>query len=493
MLFNSFHFLIFFPVVFFLYFALPRQLKNLLLLAASFYFYMAWKPEYIVLILVSALTSYIIAIYLQKTERQGTRHVLLGISIATNLLILFTFKYFNFFISTANDVSTLFGGGTSSIIHNLILPLGISFYTFQIISYVIDVHRAKLGAERNFFKYLLYIMFFPQLVAGPIERAPHLLGQFNGTHTFDYQQITGGLKLAAWGMFKKVVIADRLAVFVDYVYQSPESFTGMPLILATVFFAFQIYCDFSGYSDIAIGTAQTLGFNLRDNFRRPYAAKSIGEFWSRWHISLSTWFRDYVYIPLGGNRVGTGKLYINIFLTFLISGVWHGAAWTFVAWGALHGFYLIASRLTEDIRAQGVCLFRLYKVPTLHAYLQIVTTFFLTCVAWVLFLAQTMRDAVYIFTHSLQGIGEWFYNIAVWNTAYLNEFVFLGQDKRELLIVVLALAFMEFVHIIQPHTHIRHMFSAYRWFVRWPLYVTIIFFLLVFGKFGERQFIYFIF
>lgn len=302
---------------------------------------MSWKPEFIILIILSTIIDYFAGLKIYGSKSIKIKRLFLCFSIISNLGLLFAFKYFNFFSDSFRALLQQFSIPMDPITLKVILPVGISFYTFQTMSYTIDVYREKIGAQKHLGIFAVYVSFFPQLVAGPIERATNLLPQFFEKHNFEYKRAADGLKLMLWGFFKKVVVADRLSSIVNIVYNDPTSFTGTPLILATIFFAFQIYCDFSGYSDIAIGAAQIMGFRLMDNFKRPYFSRSISEFWKRWHISLSTWFKDYLYIPLGGNRVAIPRWYANLFIVFLVSGLWHGANWTFVIWGALHGIYLI--------------------------------------------------------------------------------------------------------------------------------------------------------
>lgn len=333
MLFNSFAFAVFLPIVFVIYWALPHKFRWVLVLAASYYFYASWNAKYIFLILFTTVISYIAARLLEvANSRKKKRGILIG-TVFLCLGILFFFKYFNFFIESVTAFLSLFSIQVSPVLLDILLPVGISFYTFQTLSYVIDVYKGNAPAEHHFGYYAAYISFFPQLVAGPIERTGNLLPQIKEEHKFDYYQATYGLKLMAWGYFKKVVIADTLSQYVSIVYDSPLEFHGFALILASVFFSIQIYCDFSGYSDIAVGTARLLGINLMTNFKSPYFSQSVKEFWSRWHISLSTWFRDYVYIPMGGNRVGKAHYIFNLLTTFLVSGLWHGANWTFLLWG----------------------------------------------------------------------------------------------------------------------------------------------------------------
>ena len=350
MLFNSVEFLFFLPLVIALYYAIPGRYRWVLLLGASFYFYAAWKLEYLFLMFVSILIDYVSALGMGSTENPRRRKQYLMASLAGNLGILLGFKYFNFFSDSVRAVFEQFNIFADMPYFDVLLPVGVSFYTFQSMSYTIDVYRNRMPPERHLGIFALYVSFFPQLVAGPIERATVLLPQFRETYQFDYARVTSGLRLILWGFFKKVVIADQLALFVQQVYGSPGQWHGPSVLLASYFFAFQIFCDFSAYTDIARGSARIMGFELMENFNRPYLARSIREFWQRWHISLSTWFRDYLYIPLGGNRVLKWRWYYNVMVVFLVSGLWHGANWTFVAWGFLHGSFQVASLMTRRWR-----------------------------------------------------------------------------------------------------------------------------------------------
>lgn len=338
-LFNSFAFLVFFPLVCMIYFLIPgNKWRNLFLLLASYYFYMSWNPTYAVLIFTSTLVTWGCGLLVERNAGNYRRQkVFLVVNLLINLGILFVFKYYNFINESIFHLFSLWGIRWEVPNLGVLLPVGISFYTFQAIGYSIDVYRGDLKAERNLFVYALFVSFFPQLVAGPIERAKNLLPQFRQKHHFDEANVIRGMKLMLWGYFMKLCVADRLALYVDAVYNNIPQHNGTSLLIASVFFAFQIYCDFGGYSLIAIGAARVMGFSLMENFRRPYFAQSIKEFWGRWHISLSTWFKDYVYIPLGGNRVGRFRHALNLFVTFLVSGIWHGANWTFVLWGGFHG------------------------------------------------------------------------------------------------------------------------------------------------------------
>ena len=402
-------------------------------------------------------------------------------------MVLFAFKYFNFFNSNFSALAGFLHLSYPIGIINIILPIGLSFHTFQSLSYVIEVYRGKQKAEHHFGIYSLYVMFYPQLVAGPIERPQNLLHQFREKHTFEYQRVTDGLKLMAWGLFKKVVIADRLAMLVNHVYASPQDFSGLSLIIATVFFAFQIYCDFSGYSDIAIGSAQVMGFKLMDNFNRPYFSKNISEFWKRWHISLSTWFRDYVYISLGGNKVSKWRWQFNLFITFVISGFWHGANWTYVIWGALNGFYLIFSIWTRDIRNRFVMSIGITKYPKILKAFQVGITFSLICFAWIFFRAKNLGEAWYIITHLFGGMD----NVSKYYSQFYELTNVSGFGKPGFAICILSILFLEVVHLIQRHNKIRHILSEKPIWFRWSMYYAIVLGILVFGVFGTNNFIYF--
>lgn len=335
--FNSLEYAAFLPIVFALYWALPHKFRWVLLLISSYYFYMSWNPRYVVLILFTTAVSYAAALLLEKYRNRASRNVILAGTLISCLGVLFFFKYFNFASESVAAVARYFSFSMQPITLKLLLPVGISFYTFQTLSYVIDVYRGEVKAERNFGIYAAFISFFPQLVAGPIERTANLLPQIKSEKKFDYDLAMHGARQMLWGFFKKVAVADVAATYVNTAYDTLHSCTGFDLCAAILFFSMQIYCDFSGYSDIAIGTARLFGINLMTNFKSPYFSTSIKEFWSRWHISLSTWFRDYVYIPLGGSRCSKLRNSFNLLVTFLASGLWHGANWTFVVWGGIHG------------------------------------------------------------------------------------------------------------------------------------------------------------
>jgi D-alanyl-lipoteichoic acid acyltransferase DltB (MBOAT superfamily) len=351
MLFNSLSFLIFFLIVSTLYFALPHRFRWILLLAASCFFYMCFVPVYILILAATIGVDFVAGILIERTPDPARKKAYLIMSIVSVCAILFVFKYFNFFNNNVAALAKVLHWNYPMKTLRLILPIGLSFHTFQSLSYVFEVYRGRQRAEKHFGLYSLYVMYFPQLVAGPIERPQNLLHQFKEVKRFDWQRLWDGASLSIWGLFKKVVVADSLAIYTDTIYNNSTQHTGTSLLLATYFFAIQIYCDFSGYSDIASGISRIYGIELMKNFETPYFAKSISEFWSRWHISLSTWFRDYLYIPLGGNRVSLARSMFNIGVVFLISGLWHGANWTFVIWGALHGFYYLVWRSLEPVAA----------------------------------------------------------------------------------------------------------------------------------------------
>jgi D-alanyl-lipoteichoic acid acyltransferase DltB (MBOAT superfamily) len=477
MLFNSLQFLVFFSIATAAHFALPQRFRWILLLVASCYFYMVLVPRYVLILIFLILVDYIAGLIIERSQGVRRKQVLVA-SLVANIGMLGVFKYFNF---VDQNLAALFNSlGFPYLVSNLhiILPIGLSFHTFQSMSYTIEVYRGRYKAEHHLGIYACYVLFYPQMVAGPIERPQNLLRQFRDEKVFDYQRVTDGLKLMVWGLFKKWVIADRLAILVNQVYASPTDYAGWPLLLATYAFAFQIYCDFSGYSDIAIGAAQVMGFKLMTNFNRPYYAKSIGEFWKRWHISLSTWFRDYLYIPLGGNRVVKWRWYFNLFIVFLVSGLWHGANWTYVIWGGLHGFYLIFSIWTERTREKVAHFFNLHHFPTLRKWLRMFITFHLVLLSWVFFRAKSVSEVWFILTH-------------MFSVSTVAPALDLGLHGIDIPVAVIALLIMESVHMLQRHTPIRHLLANQSGWLRWSVYSTAVLMILLFGEFTSRDFIYF--
>ena len=399
MLFNSIAFLLFFPIVCVLYYMIPVErikMRNLLLLAASYYFYMNWEPAYALLLLTSTVVTYLASLGIGHFQEKRKKKLCLIGSLVLNLSILFLFKYYNFLASNIEAAFQWSGLGMDIPEFGLLLPVGISFFTFQALGYSIDVYRGQTKVERSFPTYALFVSFFPQLVAGPIERSRNLLPQFRQSHRFCYDEVMVGVRLMVWGYFMKLVLADRCGIYVDTVFNNIDKHNGGSYLVASLLFPFQIYGDFAGYSLIAIGVARILGFRLMENFHRPYFACSIGEFWHRWHISLSTWFKDYVYIPLGGNRVGRCRQYFNLLVTFVVSGIWHGANWTFLFWGMLHGVLLCMEKALH-----------IGKRPYsgLNRFLHWLITFLLVCFAWILFRASSLTDAVSVVTGIFNDFG----------------------------------------------------------------------------------------
>lgn len=477
MLFNSLEFAVFFPIVCLLFFAVPMRWRVPWLLIASCAFYMAFIPAYILILGVTILIDYVAGIYLDRVQGRN-RCLLLWVSILSTCAVLFIFKYYNFFIGSFNGIAEALGGSVHLARAQILLPIGLSFHTFQSLSYVVEVYRGRQAPERNFIRYATYVMFFPQLVAGPIERPQNLLHQFIDLQPFDSARACSGLKRMAWGFFKKVVVADRLALYVNDVYGAPQQFTGLQLTIATVFFAYQIYCDFSGYSDIAVGSARVLGFRLMENFRTPYHSTSVSEFWRRWHISLSTWFKDYVYVPLGGSRVSRWRWALNVWITFGISGLWHGANWTYVLWGLLNGTYLIVGELTQGMRDSVLRTVGLARGTFLRHGLQWMTTFLLTCLAWILFRSRSFEDAWYVMTH----LGSH------WDFSRLSTEQFLLRQMPFALGGILILEIGQWINLRFPVVE-----TVERWplLVRWPAYLTLLFTVILCGVYRQAQFIYF--
>ena len=467
MLFNSLQFLVFFIIVTLLYFSIPRKLTVPLLLAASIYFYMVFKPIYILILFFTIIIDYIAGIYLEKLSGPKKRLFLL-MSLIANIGVLAFFKYFNFLNHNLDALLGRLGSETPFPYLQILLPIGLSFHTFQAMSYTIEVYRGNQKAEKNFTVYALYVMFYPQLVAGPIERPQNMLHQFHEKHHFNYQRFKEGLLLMGIGFFKKVVIADRLSLAVDYAYAHPEHQNSLSYALAAVFYSFQIYCDFSGYSDIAIGSAKVMGFDLMQNFRSPYLAKSIPEFWTRWHISLSTWFKDYLYIPLGGSRVKVSRYYFNIFVVFLLSGLWHGANWTFVVWGLVHAIYMVLT----DLKNKAV---RKWRIPIPQGasidLLRTLATFLLVTLAWIFFRASSFHQAIGIIgtIFSFSTAGPWTF----------------GLNANETLVSLLLIAGLVLGEYYRPTIRISR---------EWSYYATLsllLFSCYLLGVFRQTQFIYF--
>lgn len=452
---------------------------------------MAFIPYYILILFITIIIDY----YAGKKigESVGVkRKFYLIVSVIATCAVLIIFKYFNFFNTNLAVIAHFFDWNYPIGLISIILPIGLSFHTFQSLSYVIEVYRNKQKVERNFGIYSLYVMFYPQLVAGPIERPQNLLHQFYEEHKFEYKRVVDGLKLMAWGMFKKVVIADRLAALVNIVYGDVHAYPGMLLLEATIFFTFQIYCDFSGYTDIARGSAQVMGFNLMKNFNRPYFSKSISEFWKRWHISLSSWFKDYLYIPLGGSRVSTARWYFNLFIVFLISGLWHGANWTFVIWGGLHGFYLIFGIISKRYRDLIGDILGLKNYPVLNKMIKVGTTFSLVSFAWIFFRADNLSDALFVIKSILISIPEQIARLLKlnWHAGFTWD---IGLGQQGVFIVIFSLIVLGAVHFIQRDPNVGLALNNKPVWMRWVLYYGLIMAIIIFGYYGPgpKQFIYF--
>ncbi|MEO9571757.1 MAG: MBOAT family O-acyltransferase [Polaribacter sp.] len=485
MLFNSIDFAFFFPIVFVLYWIVAKNLtlRNVLILFASYIFYGWWDVRFLLLIILSSFVDFIVGKQIFKNKHN--KKSLLGISLLVNLGFLFYFKYTNFFIESFVDTFTFIGKKIEISTLNIILPVGISFYTFQTLSYTIDIYRDKLKPTNNWLAFFSFVSFFPQLVAGPIERASHLLPQFYKTYKFDYNVVKSGFFLVAFGLFKKMVIADRAAILVNQVYNNPSEYSGVETIIATILFAFQIYCDFSAYSDIAIGVARTMGFDLMKNFKSPYFSKSITEFWKRWHISLSTWFRDYVYIPLGGNKNGKYRTYVNLFIVFVISGLWHGAAITFLIWGVIHGLIIVLEKSTNKVRINLYNRIGLQKNTASYKLLFSFITFCIVCFAWIFFRANNYNDAVII----LSGLTDNNYI-----KLFTKDLYKLGLVRNDFVILIVAIFSLLFFEIINNRKNIEKILSRQPLFFRWIAYLLIVFILIFYGVYGDSdtsQFIYF--
>lgn len=470
--FNSFDYIIFLSVIFALYYAIPKHnFRLFLLVAGSYYFYMSWNAIFVLLVVASTLIDYVAGILLDKDKSAAKRNLILTVSIILNLGLLFYFKYYNFLAENIAALFTSLNLGTPNLQHSLILPAGISFYTFQSMSYTVDVYKKEKSAERNFMKYALYVSFFPQLIAGPIERAKNLFPQLELKHKFNYENIRTGCFLILFGLFKKIVFADRFAQYATEVFDHPYAYTGFPALLGVMFFSFQIYCDFSGYTDIARGSAKILGINLMENFKGPYLSKSIREFWRRWHISLSTWFRDYLYIPLGGNRKGTFKLYRNLIVVFLLTGLWHGANWTFIIWGLIHGFFIIGERILKPFDI---------NVPK---FFQILYTFAIVNIAWIFFRAVNLEEGLAILTNIFYFDSPHSFNIYIFES-------YIENIEVQISLVMLVFIFM--LHFFEYKKDFSEWVLNLKLIPRWAIYIFLIVCIPLLGEYGTyKPFIYF--
>ena len=485
MLFNSIEYALFLPIVCLLYYKIPERFKKYHLLIASYLFYICWNPWYSLLLLFSTLLTYFCGICLDMFRKELHRKMTLVITIVTSFGLLFLFKYYTFF--NTSMVTMLNSIGVQAQLPNLslLLPVGISFYTFQSVGYTIDVYRSKLPAEKDFVIYALFVSFFPQLAAGPIQRSTSLINQLKAPRRFEYDKVTLGLKTMAIGFIKKMVIADTLAVQVNLVFNQIDLNNAATYVVAAIFFTFQIYCDFSGYSDIAIGSAKVLGIDLSVNFNKPYFTRSIAEFWRCWHISLSSWFRDYLYFPLGGNRVSKIKWYRNIIVVFLVSGLWHGANWTYVIWGLLHGSYQIMGSITSPIRRKVVAKIQLSRLTVLHSFIQGLITFVFVCAAWIFFRANTIFDAIHIFK-SLFG------SIAVLINPYsFADLLRFGSLRREQVINCSCfIGFLLLYDTIDWKFGIWNIVGKMKPFIRVIFYIVVVYSFFWFMSTSSNEFIY---
>lgn len=488
MLFNSVDFLVFFPLVTAGYYLLHPRFRWMWILLASCYFYMVFRPVYILILAFTIVVDYAAGLKIERSEGQSRRFWLIA-SIVANVGVLAIFKYYNFLNHTAHDLAIPLGVNWSIPDLSMLLPIGLSFHTFQSLSYTIEVYRRNQPAERHLGIFALYVMFYPQLVAGPIERPQNILHQFHQWHRYDTTNVRQGLLLMGWGLLKKVAVADRLSPFVDTVYDSPAGWPGISYIIATFFFAIQIYCDFSGYSDVALGSAQVMGFKLMKNFDMPYFSTSVGEFWRRWHISLSTWFRDYVYIPLGGSRSPGVRRYVNLLVTFLVSGLWHGASWTYVIWGGLNGLYLVFEQVTgwvpstQKDRATT-------RSGILRQVIGGIVTFTAISFAWIFFRAKNLSEALLV----VNGLGRDLLTLPshLNDLGYIRANVMLHRPTKEFFTAIVCI-----VALTVAEAALRRAGGLNRLLelprpTRWAVYYATMIGIVIFGAFNSvRQFIYF--
>jgi Predicted membrane protein involved in D-alanine export len=484
--------MIFFPIISLIYFAISQKYRWVWLLITSYFFYMSWNPQYVILLAISTMITYTSGLLIEnankiRDKRRSLQFKKLWVflSFASNLLILFFFKYFVFFTHTTLRIFTYLHIPLSLPTYDVLLPVGISFYTFQALSYTMDVYRKDIKAEKNFGKYALFVSFFPQLVSGPIEKSKNFLHQLNEYHSFDYIRVKNGLLLMLWGFFKKIVIADRLGQLVTTVYNNPGNYKGFEIIIATVFYAFQIYCDFSSYTDIARGSAEVFGLKLSRNFEQPYFSKSVQEFWRRWHMSLTGWFKDYLYFPLGGNRCSKLRNYINIMVVFIVSGLWHGAAINFIIWGMLHGMFQVVGKMLKPVKNKTVKALKLNPKAFGYKLVQVFLTFVLVDFAWIFFRAGTFSVAITL----------------IKNMFYFNPSIFfdgsiykLGLDQKDFFVALLCLGIVIVGDLTQRTRSLRHELSHQTTIIRWSIYFTTIVIILIFGIYGpgynHQQFIY---
>ena len=488
MYFNSMEFLLFFPIVVLVYYAIPQKIKWIWLLITSFFFYMCWSVKYSFLLMFTIVTTWVTALLIGKANKYTgkkkvyLRSIGLASCIVINLGILFVFKYGNFVI---DNLSYLGIQNVSKF--NIILPVGISFYTFQAIGYIADVYKGELEAEKNLGKYALFVSFFPQLIAGPIERAPHLMKQIHEIHKFEYGNAKNGLILMTWGLFQKVVLADRAGIVVNTVFNSYENYPGIWRLFAAILFSVQIYCDFGGYSNIAIGAAKVMGFELMDNFDTPYFAQSIKEFWRRWHISLSQWLRDYIYIPMGGGHCSKKRKYFNIMVTFAISGLWHGAGWNYIVWGLLHGTYQVVGEFSKPARDNLKEILHIRETELLGCF-RCLITFSMVTLAWIFFRMSSLTNALCF----INGMFTDFQLYRIMDAAQWNSLGITAIELWFLSVFIVCLFAVSLIHRRQP---VLKLLANQNIMERWIVYFILIFTIILFGAYGmeeaQTQFIYF--
>ncbi|KAF2325948.1 MAG: MBOAT family O-acyltransferase [Flavobacterium nitrogenifigens] len=476
MLFNSLTFALFLPVVFIFYWSVNKKslkIQNILLLGSSYFFYSCWDWRFLFLLIFSTLLDFFSGIQIEKAKSQYQKKFWFWLSIIVNLGFLGIFKYFNFFAESLKDLISIFGFQVNIWSLQVILPIGISFYTFHGLSYVIDIYKNRIKAEKNFIDYALFVSYFPLLVAGPIERATHLLPQIKKKRNFNYEQAVDGLRQILWGLFKKIVIADNCAIQANLIFNNSTEYSGSTLAIGAIFFAFQIYGDFSGYSDIALGVSRLFGIELLQNFSFPYFSRDIAEFWRRWHISLSSWFKDYLYIPLGGSKGGRWGQVRNTFAVFLVSGFWHGANWTFIIWGLLNAIYFLPLLLLNKNRSHIEIVALESKLPSIKEFVMMVTTFTFTVLAWIFFRAKNVK-------HALQFISGIF-----------SKSFFSLPTERPTYLILLILLFIVIEWLGRRNKYaLEKLEFQYNTFFRWSMYMIIIVFVFIFGA-REQEFIYF--
>jgi alginate O-acetyltransferase complex protein AlgI len=473
--FNSLSFLFFFALVFLVYWRVPQKLQWLWLLITSYFFYSSWRPAYAGVIFLTTLITYLASLGMEKIPQR--KKLILVMAVLADLGILFVFKYLNFFNLSINQVFSSFAIGVQLPVFEWLLPLGISFYTFQTVGYLVDVYRGHLKAEKNLGVMALFVLFFPKLIAGPIERGKHLLTQLRQGHSFEYQRTVSGMKLFAFGLFKKVVVADNLAIIVNRVFEALPEYKGLSLILTMILYSWQIYADFSGYTDMARGVARMLGYDLLENFNTPYLATSIGDFWRRWHMSLSSWLKDYLYIPLGGNRKGLIRTCINYLIVFTVCGIWHGAAWNFIIWGVFHGLFVAGEKVASSL-TKGKFL-----VPR---FISIIYTYTVVCVSWVFFRATTLGDAFYILRNSVVGVKNFVLPNYIWATIS-KLFV---TNRLEMAIGLFCLGAIVTLELVSAYRPIGKLISNQKPVVRFSLYTAVVVLIVLFRNVGVTEFIY---